>query len=261
MNEALLRHNLEVLIREAVVIAPTILRFETDKKYGNISDDGLDHDRVLSWELEAKSLLAQLSKSNISAFADLMSEYDREKVDSKKWHSRAIFVSKVQRILKAAVQLLDSPNIAIPSVQVGTTAKGQSGDVGYAFVAMPMDPEDHALVDVLDAIKDAAKRCGIIAERVDEPNSNDRITDRILESIRRAGHVIVDLTNSRPNVFFEAGYAHGFGKIPIYIAKHGTALEFDLKDYPVIFFKNMKELKEKLEKRLKGLTAVDTQRR
>jgi hypothetical protein len=124
---------------------------------------------------------------------------------------------------------------------------------GYAFIAMPISEHDHELVDVLDAIKEAAKRCGIHAERIDEPQSNERITDRILESIRRAEYVIVDLTKSRPNVFYEAGYAYGIGKTPIYVARSGTSLEFDLKDYPIIFFRNMKELKDGLERRLRGL--------
>src|SRR5271169_928255 len=124
---------------------------------------------------------------------------------------------------------------------------------GYAFIAMPIDDSDAQLVDVLDSIKEAASRCGIHAKRVDEPQSNERITDRILESIRKAEYVIVDLTNSRPNVFYEAGYAQGLGKTPIYIARKGTHLEFDLKDYPVIFFENMKGLKDSLEKRLRGL--------
>ncbi|WP_205527616.1 hypothetical protein [Halomonas sp. JS92-SW72] len=107
--------------------------------------------------------------------------------------------------------------------------------------------------DVLDSIKEAANKCGIHAERVDEVQSNNRITDRILESIDKAQFVIVDLTHSRPNVFYEAGYAQGLGKIPIYIARDGTRLEFDLKDYPVIFFKNMRELKTGLEERLRSL--------
>lgn len=124
---------------------------------------------------------------------------------------------------------------------------------GYAFVAIPIDDGDPQLADVLDSIKEGARRCGIHAERVDEPESNERITDRILESIRKAEYVIVDLTNSRPNVFYEAGYAQGLGKTPIYVARQGTQLEFDLKDYPVIFFPNMKELKDRLEKRLRGL--------
>jgi nucleoside 2-deoxyribosyltransferase len=123
----------------------------------------------------------------------------------------------------------------------------------YAFVAMPMDPKDHKLGDVLDAIKEAAKRCGVQAERVDDVASNERITDRILESIRKAEFVIADLTNAKPNVYFEAGYAHGLRKTPIYIAADGTTLEFDLNDYPVIFFKNLRELKNELERRLTSL--------
>lgn len=123
----------------------------------------------------------------------------------------------------------------------------------YAFVAMSIDPDNSELEDVLDAIKEGSGRCGIQAERVDEAQSNERITDRILESIEKAEFVIVVLTNSRPNVFYEAGYAQGIGKIPIFIAKDGTKLEFDLKDYPVIFFKNMKQLKDRLEARLRVL--------
>lgn len=125
----------------------------------------------------------------------------------------------------------------------------------YAFIAMGIDPENHELEDVLDSIKEAAGRCDIQAERVDETHSNDRITDRILESIRKAEFVIVDLTYPKPNVFYEAGFAQGICKTPIFIARHGTRLEFDLKDYPVIFFRNMKQLKDGLEARLRALIA------
>jgi hypothetical protein len=83
---------------------------------------------------------------------------------------------------------------------------------GYAFIAMPMDPSDTALVDVHDAIKEAAARCGLLAERVDEPHSNEPITDRILESIRKAEYVIVDPTGSKPKVFFEAATRTASGR-------------------------------------------------
>jgi len=63
----------------------------------------------------------------------------------------------------------------------------------------------------------------------------------------------VDLTDSRPNVFYEAGYAQGLNKTPIYVARQGTKLEFDLKDYPIIFFQSFKHLKDSLEARLRGL--------
>ena len=51
----------------------------------------------------------------------------------------------------------------------------------FAFIAMPMDKDDHHLVDVLETIKYAAQLCGIRAERVDDTKSNERITDRILK--------------------------------------------------------------------------------
>jgi hypothetical protein len=124
---------------------------------------------------------------------------------------------------------------------------------GYVFVAMPIASGDFD--DVLDSIKEACRRCGLTAERIDEAQSNERITDRILESIRKAEYVVADLTAARPNVFYEAGYAHGIGKIPIYIAREGTQLEFDLKDYPVIFFDTYRRLKDALEERLRAIAS------
>lgn len=152
-------------------------------------------------------------------------------------------------VLKAPPDESNEPEI--PVVKENVTKN-------YAFVAMPMDEENPEIEDVLDAIKEGASRCGVQAERVDEPEMTERITDRIVESIRKAEYVIVDLTYEKPNVYWEAGYAHGIGKIPIYIARHGTKLGFDLKDYPVIFFKNFKQLKDSLEKRIRGLSEMDS---
>jgi hypothetical protein len=124
---------------------------------------------------------------------------------------------------------------------------------GFVFIAMPMNIEDPTLEDVHHTIKDAAVSVGLVAERVDEPATTERITDRVLESLHRAEFVIADLTYGKPNVYYEAGYAHALGKVPIYIAKEGTKIEFDLKDYPVIFFPNMSKLKAELTRRLSGL--------
>ena len=126
---------------------------------------------------------------------------------------------------------------------------------GYVFIAMPMDPARSELDDVHDAIKQVASDCGLQAERTDDVQQNERITDLILESIRKAQFIVADLTDAKPNVFFEAGYAHGRGKTPIYVARNGTKLEFDLKDYPVIFYSSMRELREGLEKRFRALAA------
>jgi hypothetical protein len=161
-------------------------------------------------------------------------------------------IPTVVDMIDQAIGVLRSPHSTGPATQFQAEAE-ITIQLGYVFVAMPINENDETLNDVLDAIKEAAARCGLQAERIDEPQSNERITDRILESIGKAEYVIVDLTNSRPNVFYEAGYAHGLGKIPIYIAREGTHLEFDLKDYPVIFFGGFRQLKDRLEARLRAL--------
>ena len=158
-------------------------------------------------------------------------------------------------MIDEAIGVLGSPEFQSRSEEKRLTVVAENVREGFVFVAMPIDPADSELEDVLDSIKEACSRCGLSAERVDKAHSNDRITDRILESIRIAQYVIVDLTNSKPNVFYEAGYAQGQNKTPIYIARENTPLEFDLKDYPIIFFKNMKQLKDRLEQRLCGLAA------
>jgi hypothetical protein len=161
-------------------------------------------------------------------------------------------VAKVNDMVDKTIGVLRNANTTSTSAEEVPTITSEVVE-NYAFIAMPMDKADVQLEDVLDAIKEAAKCCGIEAERVDEPSSNERITDRILESIRKAEFVIADLTSARPNVYYEAGFAHALGKIPIYIARQGTHLEFDLRDYPVIFFANLKQLKEQLERRLRGI--------
>ena len=123
----------------------------------------------------------------------------------------------------------------------------------YAFIAMAMDPKNPDLDDVLDALKEGASRCKIKAERVDEVQSNERITDRTLASIKEAEFVLVDLTYDRPNVYYEAGYAQGLGKTPVYVAQEGTKIHFDVKDYPVIKYPNKRTLKDSLEQRLRAI--------
>ncbi len=77
----------------------------------------------------------------------------------------------------------------------------------------------------------------------------------MLDSISEAEFVVVDLTQSRPKVYCEAGFAQGLGKTPVYVAKEGTPIHFDLRDYPVIFYPNMRTLRSSLADRLKAINA------
>lgn len=164
---------------------------------------------------------------------------------------RAFLVSLLNQLRDHAEELFQ------PSTDGGTTTTSAAAPTpvrkGYVFIAMPMGIDDPLLEDVHEAIKEVASDIELQAERIDDPQTNERISPRILESLRTAEFVVADLTYSKPNVYFEAGYADALGNTPVYIAKEGTEIEFDVKDYPVIFFDNITVLKRKLAHRFKRL--------
>lgn len=67
--------------------------------------------------------------------------------------------------------------------------------------------------------------------RVEDDLSADHITDAIVAGIRRAPFVIADLTNARPNVYFEAGLAMGYGKPVVFCVRKNEQAHFDVHAY------------------------------
>lgn len=123
-----------------------------------------------------------------------------------------------------------------------------------AFILMWMDPAHPELVDVHEAVKDVFREFGIRAYRADEIEHQDRITDLILEHIRSAEFLFADLSGSRPNVYYEVGYAHALGKRPILYRSAGTQLHFDLSVHNVPEYPNVTQLRKALRTRLIAIT-------
>lgn len=109
------------------------------------------------------------------------------------------------------------------------------------------------LKDTYGTFRRVCEKLGYACERITEKNAATRILPGILESIRRAAFIIVDLTDLRPNVFYELGYADGLGRKFIVTAKKGTELPFDVKDIPVIFWESQEELGEDLQARIQSI--------
>jgi nucleoside 2-deoxyribosyltransferase len=108
------------------------------------------------------------------------------------------------------------------------------------------------------AIKTAVKDCDLNCTRVDQEDFNGAITDRIKKNIDDAAVVIVDTTEDKPNCYFEAGYAVARDKIIIWLRLDAPgfikpSLEFDVKDYPHIFYTTVSDLRRRLRERLKAL--------
>lgn len=104
-----LKENIKRLVDHAGVIAPSIMNFERDGKYGSVTDEDLMWDSLTGWEMEAKAILVQLSKINPDLFSDLHNEYLEIKEASKRFHSKSILVHKIQQLLVGAYTLIESP--------------------------------------------------------------------------------------------------------------------------------------------------------
>lgn len=125
-----------------------------------------------------------------------------------------------------------------------------------AFIMMSISATDPTLEDSLNAIKRATAQHGIEAVRVDEIEHSKKITDVILEQLRGSRFLVCDISTERPNVYYELGFAHGIGKDVILVAREGTTLHFDIKDYNVIFYKSYSDLEFRVAKRVGDVIAA-----
>ncbi len=101
-------------------------------------------------------------------------------------------------------------------------------------------------------------RLGIHCERADTDLSGRRVIDKVATLIYHADAVVCDFTGTNPNVFYEAGLAHGWSKTTIFIAERDTNLPFDTRDEATIIYDNTelgrKELWYQVHARLQAHT-------
>jgi hypothetical protein len=109
------------------------------------------------------------------------------------------------------------------------------------------------LEDAFDSYKQVCMELGYECERINEESAGERILPDIVARLERAAFVIADLTELRPNVFYELGYADGLKKKVVVTAKDGTELPFDVKDIPTIFWDGQRKLREDLKKRIQAV--------
>ncbi|ABS28181.1 hypothetical protein Anae109_4003 [Anaeromyxobacter sp. Fw109-5] len=105
----------------------------------------------------------------------------------------------------------------------------------------------------LVAMAPAAKAIGTGCRRVDKEDYVGDVMKRVEERIRSAAAVIADLSESRPNVLYELGFAHGAGVKAVLICSTPIGkLPFDVRNQNVIEYRRGQtfELQEKLRARL-----------
>lgn len=130
----------------------------------------------------------------------------------------------------------------------------QSYRPNTAFIMMPINNNVPEYEDIYATYKECFSKFGIKAIRADEIEHEDVITARIIEEIKTSEFLIGDLTDERPSVYYEIGYAHSLGRRVILYRRKGTSIHFDLAAYNCPEYKNNSELKSLLIKRLEEAT-------
>ena len=113
---------------------------------------------------------------------------------------------------------------------------------GLVFVIMPFQGQE--MNDAYAIIIDECKKIGLNAIRADESTGSGHVIREITDLIERSEFIICDLSNERPNVYYELGYAHGVGNESmdiLLIAKEGTVLHFDIAPLRVRYYSSISQ--------------------
>jgi hypothetical protein len=122
------------------------------------------------------------------------------------------------------------------------------------FAAMPFAPQYEDVFFV--AMSYAAEQVGAVCDRVDRREFQGNVTEEIHRMIRKAVAVIVDLSESKPNVLYEAGYAHALKKPCIHICSTPVEkLPFDVAQWKTTLYQpgQTHKLQRELAHRLKAI--------
>ena len=154
------------------------------------------------------------------------------------------------RIEKSEYEILNQITSDLARVAKDTVSLATKTVISrHVFVIMSYS-EDPKLCDAYESFQTICKEYEYECIRVDSASPIDRIVPEIFANIKRAAFVIADLSEPRPNVYFELGFAKGLRKPVIVTAYKGTPLPFDVADIPTIFWEGQKQLKDRLRQRL-----------
>ena len=134
-------------------------------------------------------------------------------------------------------------------------------DFSKAFIIMSMTKGNKDLDDIRDSIVSSVKEASselhipnIECYRIDDnKGSTYKIDEKILKSIESSGIIICDLTEEKPNCYYELAWAFSYNRKVIITAKQGTTIHFDVKNWNIRFWENQRELKSYIKDDIKSI--------
>lgn len=167
------------------------------------------------------------------------------------------FASKYEhRLERAEYELLNQISTDVVKLSKDTVSLAARAITSrHVFVAMSFSGEPH-FEDAFESIQQVCLEYQYQARRITDAEAIDRIVPEIIAGIKRSAFVIVDVSEEKPNVYYELGFAQGAGKRVIVTAFKGTTLPFDISDVSVIFWEGQKQLREKLKDRMQAIAST-----
>jgi hypothetical protein len=121
------------------------------------------------------------------------------------------------------------------------------------FAVMPFKDEFGNIYE--QGIKVAAERLGKKCVRVDGEIFTGVIMDRIRDNLLKANVIVAELTEQNPNVYYELGLAHAYGKKVIMMTQNISQVPFDLRHLKMVVYNkdDLNQLADTLAKEIKHL--------
>ncbi|MBL8825823.1 MAG: hypothetical protein JNM18_02480 [Planctomycetaceae bacterium] len=125
------------------------------------------------------------------------------------------------------------------------------------LVMMPFEGEE--MDQTYAALKEVCASLGLVAGRADENVGSGFVIREIINMMSTAEFIIFDLTNERPNVYYELGFAHGIGNHAyniLLIARDGSKIHFDIAPLRVRYYRSPDHLKTIVTHNLKEMVRL-----
>jgi hypothetical protein len=135
------------------------------------------------------------------------------------------------------------------------SAEGVNSQVDdLVSVMMPFGAEFTA---VYRALQKATKAVELQCRRADDIWVHHQVIQDIVDLIVKAKVIVCDCSGRNPNVFYEIGIAHSFGKDVILITRSADDIPFDLRHHRYLTYlpneEGLEELAEAVQRRLQTL--------
>lgn len=173
-------------------------------------------------------LLSDGSPHSVSEMKDYLVEKEMED------YSEGQFAGSVDNLLKnRKIEKVDRGTYRIAGAEMILTKERNGVFMKRCFVVSPIgdagtDIRKNADQLYQHIIKPVCEKCGFIAQRVDEFNTSNSITQEILDALNDYELVIADLTGHNPNVFFEIGYRTKSQRPIIHLKRKDETIPFDV---------------------------------